>query len=423
MKKISATLLFCLLVIVSNAQDKEKRHSFARSYYGIDFNIVPAYGTSQFIDNDGNTIDFERSAYINPSINIGATHFWGYADFYVSITTGNIKLSSGDDDETIDHDTRFGTFTGTRIYPMPLNNNQLRPFVGYKFSPFRYLQTDNNELSTKVTQVKSVFDIGLSYRTPQLYAYLGYNWVANSDVNLFISETDQITTTVPSGFFNLGVNYMIETTRGTNNPTNNHFNEVFGKSNKDGLFFGIGPSAAFPTKDSEYISDLYPYLDDRSMPIIFPDLAVGYHFTKTNLMTALSFRPVIQTRNAQNFSQRINRNSFVLETYKVLGDYHGFAPYLGVGVSYEAMRLREELQGINITDISQNKATPIITTGWDIRPSDNGDFWVLRTNLRYAPFLTLEHNDKALSLQHLEFNFIQFVYYPQRKKAFNNYKK
>ena len=147
MKKISTTLLFCLLVLISTAQDKEKRHSFARSYYGVDFNIVPAYGTSQFIDNAGNTIDFERSAYINPSINIGATHFWGYADFYVSITTGNIKLPSGDSGETIDHDTRFGTFTGTRIYPMPLNDNQLRPFVGYKFSPFRYLQTDNNELS------------------------------------------------------------------------------------------------------------------------------------------------------------------------------------------------------------------------------------------------------------------------------------
>ncbi len=41
---------------------------------------------------------------------------------------------------------------------------------------------------------------------------------------------------------------------------------------------------------------------------------------------------------------------------------------------------------------------------------------MLRTNLRYAPFLDIEHNSKVLSLQHLEFNFIQLVIYPQRRK-------
>ena len=56
------------------------------------------------------------------------------------------------------------------------------------------------------------------------------------------------------------------------------------------------------------------------------------------------------------------------------------------------------------------------TQGWDIRPSERGDWWVLRTNLRIPPQLELDHDDHTWSLQHLEFNFIQLVVYPQRWK-------
>ena len=43
-------------------------------------------------------------------------------------------------------------------------------------------------------------------------------------------------------------------------------------------------------------------------------------------------------------------------------------------------------------------------------------WWVLRTNLRIPPQLELDHDDHTWSLQHLEFNFIQLVVYPQRWK-------
>ena len=106
-----------------------------------------------------------------------------------------------------------------------------------------------------------------------------------------------------------------------------------------------------------------------------------------------------------------------------MGDYHGFSPFIGGGVSYENLRLRETDFGTEITDLTQNKWTPMITFGWDIRPSRKGDFWLLRANLRYAPNLSIDHLDKALSLEHLEFNFIQFVLYPQRMAAFKKYGK
>ena len=53
---------------------------------------------------------------------------------------------------------------------------------------------------------------------------------------------------------------------------------------------------------------------------------------------------------------------------------------------------------------------------WLGHPSERtGDWWVLRTNLR-IPQLELDHDDHTWSLQHLEFNFIQLVVYPQRWK-------
>ncbi len=421
-QKMKKQLLFLALLVTLfigeiTAKGTSKRFDFAKAYFGLDLNYVPNYGASQYFDAGGNLQNFDRSAYFNPAINIGATHFWGFTDIYISIATSNIKTK----EDAIPHNTDFGVFTGIRVYPLQLKNNNLRPYIGYKFSPFRYSQDDLNGNTSKLTQVKSVLDIGLGYRLPSWYAYIGYNRVTNPSIEPFISRTDDISTTVPQHFFNVGMNWMIETTKGTDNPANRYLNDLFSSSNADGLFFGVGPSAAFPILDSEYISDLYPFLDQKSMPTTFPDISLGYHFTKPDVIISSAFRPITQIRTAQNFTQKINRTSVVAEVYKFLGDYHGFSPYVGGGIGFEKLRLREEDNEVEITDISQNKLTPLLTFGWDIRPARKGDFWLLRTNLRYSPTLDIKHNDKSLSLQHLEFNFIQFVFYPQRYKAFKTY--
>ncbi len=417
MKSLSILLSFCLFSYHLSAQGGNKRFSFAKMYVGADFNYISNYGESQFLNSNNELETFTRNAYVNPSINIGATHFWGFADFYVSIPTTNIQTKAN----TVKTNTNFGVFTGLRIYPLQLTDYKLRPFVGYKFSPFRYAQANIDEISNKKTGIKSVLDAGFGYRLPNAYFYLGYNYIVNNDLSTYISRTDQINTTVPKHFFNLGVNFLFETTKMSDNSINRYLDEVLSTSNQDGLFFGIGPSAAFQIGSSSYLEEYYPFLDDKTMANTFVDLSIGYHFTKTDIVTSLAFRPITQKREAFNFSQKINRNSFTLEAYKVLGDYHGFSPYVGGGVSYERLRLREEDNGILITDLSDNKIAPVVTFGWDIRPSKKGDFWVLRTNLRYTPTLDFEHNNYAMDLDHLEFNFIQFVFYPQRFNVFKKY--
>ena len=222
----------------------------------------------------------------------------------------------------------------------------------------------------------------------------------------------------PGWTVSVGLNLSLETTSVAANPVNKTLNEELHLSNGKGLFLAAGPSSAFPVASSSYISEELPYLDDQSFPIIFPDFALGWHFTKADAVVAVSQRAMTQKRSAYDFEQVISRNSTILEAYKFLGDYHGFVPYVGVGVSRERIGLEEWDAGNQLTDLTFDPTPWHIVFGWDIRPSEKGDFWVLRTNLRIPPQLQLDHGEAnhTLSLQHMEFNFIQLVVYPQRWK-------
>lgn len=416
MKKYLFILIIAICTVNVNAQDWERRHKFAKTYFGVSNYISPNLSNGTFLNSNGDIQQFNRNGFLSPAINIGATHFWGYADFYVSINTTDIKFEN----DEIDNGFRLGTFTGFRIYPLVSEENTIRPYLGYKFSPFGYKQSNLSDQNYKFTQVKSVLDIGLGIQLPNFYFTLEYGKVINPEFDVYLSRETVSKNKFPVNLFQIGLNYTIETTKNANTETNRKSNELFSSSNKWGLFLAAGPSSSFPLVSSSYITDLYPFLDNKSFPIIFPDLAIGYHFTKSDLITAISFRPITQRRSAFGFEQKISRKSVNLETYKFFGDYHGFVPYLGLGLSYEHIKIYESDNGIDIPTTTINTFSPNIVFGWDIRPSARGDWWILRTNLRYFPFLDVERQGMRLSLQHLEFNFIQFVFYPQRLKKIKN---
>jgi len=130
MNRSLLTLVILLFYTISvKAQNWDKRHKFAKTYFGISSYITPNLSAGNFIDSNGSIQGFKKNGFISPAINIGATHFWGYADFYISISTTDIKLGN---DEII-NDFHLGTFTGLRIYPLASKENTVRPYLGYKF--------------------------------------------------------------------------------------------------------------------------------------------------------------------------------------------------------------------------------------------------------------------------------------------------
>jgi len=405
MKKLFLLVIGMLFIVALFAQGPSKRYGFAKAYFGADLVFTPEFGSSQFLNTSGQLESFTRNGFITPAINIGATHFWGYADIYVSINTAQLRFNK----DILATNSSAGVYTGFRVYPWQLTDRKLRPFIGYKFSPQYYEQE-----SASLTKVKSVLDVGIGYRLPSAYIYLGYNRLLNADLDIPVSRSQMVTTSFPKQSISIGVNWMIETTNTSQGETFDYFNELFTSSNKNGLYFGIGPSSSFPIVRSSYIKESLPFLDDLAMPAIFADVSVGYHFSKQDISMGLAYRHIKQFRSGFDFRQSTQRRSIALEAFKFLGDYHGFAPFLGGGLSYERLRLMEGDAGELVRDGKQQYVTPLLVFGWDIRPGVKSDPWLLRTNLRYAPLLTFKVDDQKLSLQHLEFNFIQLVVYPGR---------
>jgi len=415
MEKILAIIL-TFLGFEGMAQDFDlkRRYSFAKSYFGVDFNYFHNLQKTAFLNGQNQIQALDRNNFITPAINFGATHFWGHADFFVSVATSSIKIKTDD----IDNSIRFRAITGMRIFPLALKENTIRPYLSYKFAPIRLNQSNLLGENYRRTQVKSILGAGIAYQTPKVYAYLGYEFIPDNETNIHLSRTQTATSSFPKGIINLGINYSIEFTNGSYSPPVQRLDSLLRRKNTLGLFFGIGPSSAFPTQNSSYITDLYPFLDDRTMPNVFPEITAGYHFSKDEFAVSANFRPMRQERDAFAFSQSVRRNSFGLEAYKFLFDYHGFVPFLGAGLQFEDISLIEMDNGVKITNDRFALATPSLIFGWDIRPSKRADIWLLRTNLRYSPFLELEKNSKKISLQHLEFNFIQLVIYPQKIKKY-----
>ena len=412
---------FCLLSAtlfstVTNAQDWEKRHAFAKTYFGSGAYYMPSLHPGTVIDANGNLQSFEKAAFMSPAVNIGATHFWGHADFYVSITTTDITF----DENAVESNYRLGTFTGLRLYPYPTEVGKLRPYIGYAFSPYRYKQVNASGEEFKHTAVKSMYNAGLAYQLTNAYITLEYGRTVDPDFETYLSRTQTGSDAFPASMFQLGINLAIETTSPAASPMNRKANNFFAASNANGLFVAAGPSSAFPIQSSSYVTDSRPYLDDMSMPIIFPDFAAGYHFTKSDFIAAAASRRTIQKRSALSYTSRLQRQSLNIEGYKFLFDYHGFVPYLGAGIGRENLELTHTEFGNDLDPVTEQIWSPNIVFGWDIRPSVKGDWWILRTNLRYYPTLQLDLAEGALSQQHLEFNFIQLVVYPQRLQKIMN---
>ncbi|MCB9081948.1 MAG: hypothetical protein H6555_09585 [Lewinellaceae bacterium] len=407
-------LFSAYLAAVAQQTDFRKRYAFAKSYIGMDFNYFVDLRNSSFIDNQDQIQPFQRNNFLTPSLNIGGTHFWGHADFFVSLATSPVKTRP----DEVENSIGFRAITGMRIFPIAIKDNALRPYLSYKFAPIRLNQHTINGERFRTTQVKSLIGGGLAFQTPKLYAYAGYELIPNRDATIYLSRTQTASSSFPNKFLTVGINYLFESTAGSYAHPMPKLDSLLHRENSLGLFFGIGPSASFPVQSSDYIADLYPFLDDKSMPNTFPEITLGYHFSRYDFIVSANFRPIRQERNAFSFQQHIRRNSFGVEAYKFLFDYHGFAPFAGAGVLLENIRLTEKDQNVSITDRQYSLATPSIVFGWDIRPARRADIWLLRTNLRYLPLLTIENQDKKLSFQHLEFNFIQLVIYPQRIKKY-----
>ncbi|TAE32933.1 MAG: hypothetical protein EAZ91_03475 [Cytophagales bacterium] len=430
MSKLFTILLTILVLTTAKAQTAEKdttlervkiRTSFAKSYFGVD-GFSTSGGTTQYATPTGlQTVSFSGTT--SPRILLGGTHFWGHADFYVAIPVARLGGEAPAGLKSVFYGE--GVETGFRVFPWAVEPGKVRPFVGMSLKGAAFGQVNNEPTRTYKT-VPSVartifpYQAGLVYAGKKFLLQAGAYYQRKSDYQYPISRTEYASVKISPWSFNVGMSYWINTNGGlaSKNGVNymkNGVKKLAAKNRLNCWYVGIGPSGTFEMTKSEYVKEKYPFLRQESPGTLIPDLTAGRYFHKPDINVGVSHRRFRYGSSGYNAKLNYDRRSVMLETYKFLGDYHGFVPYVGPTLAYENLTFTDT-DGVSVKTFTAKKMALGIIVGWDIRTS-RSETWLLRTNLRYTPNLHLKAEGKKVMFDQMEFNFIQFIWFAGRGKA------
>lgn len=406
--KLLQIILLSLFVTSIQAQTYidggKTRHRFAQMTIGFDSKVNLGVGSSSFRLNTSNELEkFRIEDQYSSRLIIGGTHFWGHADFYIAIPIVNWNNSGFD----------AGVETGFRYLPWQIKHNTIRPFLGTAFLSHNYKQANGATL----TRFKYPLTAGLIFNKGNHLIELGAGYNFQSGDKYFISPSQSININTSPLWLSIGYKWMIETTlsaeKDWKSGRTQAVTDTLAKRKKlNGLTLGVGPSSAFYTKESNHNESVAQYADHHKATV-FIEFGLGYYWHKPDLQIQMAYRQNNSEIKAYDFKQSANRKALTLEAYKYFGDYHGFAPFIGPALSYEYLEVQQNQTGIRTTN-DYSGIKPGITVGWDIRPNRLQMFY-LRTHLRYFPNLNVNMpNGKSISMDQLEFNFIDFVIFPGR---------
>ncbi|MEM6348217.1 MAG: hypothetical protein AAF927_30325 [Bacteroidota bacterium] len=433
MRQIS-TLIICLMfvgLLLSKASaqvftEKQSRHRFAQLVLGADARYLFRDGNSAFLDDNGDLQTYELGNSLEPRLTISGLHFWGYAEFYVSFPISGIDFNK---DDQVAKSYSTSVETGARVYPTQIEQGKIAPYLGLSFNNnfFRQRFRNSDEVGPAIQRGMIPLHAGLIYNHKSLLFEAGLSYFGAGEEEYYVSRTQSAPFARPRLGLTLGAKWFLDTTVGLeraweSGKSAKQAQEMMDRGELNGLSVSVGPSSAFSMARSSHNERTRPWLDDHAGSGIFVELGLGYYLAKPDLHFNLAWR-----RNASNIrgygvEQSMRRQAFTLEAFKFLGDYHGFVPYIGPTISYEMLGGLELDRGNETLNLERTAILPGIIFGWDIRPNDV-QTWLLRTNLRYAPFLTMDTPEgNALNFSQLEFNFITFVYYPGRAKRIKRYR-
>lgn len=409
-------LLICNPAYSQVYTEKRTRHRFAQLNPGVDFQSSFG-GSTKYVDQQGNTQTLNLTSSYVPRLLIGGTHFWGHADFYIAIPLFSSTLNKNNQEIT----ALRGVETVFKYYPLRIQNNKIRPYIGTSLAPFYFEQRNNNfqyRSGPELNRTSFPLHGGLTFNSKNHLIELGIAWNYQNQQDYYVSRSQIEKINTPPVYATLSYRYMLETTLSAEKNWESGRTKVVTdilaeRGRLNGFYLGAGISSAFWLKQSEYNKATRPYINKYSTSIM-PDFALGYYLHKPDLNLAIGYRGYGTSTNTYGVIQQLNRKSFLFEATKYLFDYHGFVPFVGPTISYENLSFNESFEGQNTFDVNEKKLGYGLTFGWDIRPN-RIQSWILRTNLRWYPnlFLEVEPNSKV-SFDNLEFNFIQLIIYPNR---------
>lgn len=414
-------VLCCGWLIVSSQSglaqkvvEQQTRFRFAQMHIGIDGQYIPSV-QGGYVDTDGGQRPLTLPGTYHPRFTIGATHFWGLMDLYVSFPLTSIRPKI---DEVQAYGVSTNVATGARIHPLQVRYHRLNPYLGANWSTLSYNQRVNEQLAgTTFTKDVITLEGGLNWIAGHHWFELGAQYLPAREFSYATSRQTSTPVRFPAFTAQISYKFLIDVTRPLEKDNKAAFGQYLREHRQlSGFHIDLGPSAAFTLPRSEYNAINRPYLNNPSGNGAFLDASIGYYFYKSDFDIRLAHRHIVAEHAAYGLSQQLDRRSISLEVYKYVLDFHGFVPFVGVSLAREQLGIQETDNGVQVTEQNEQRFTPGLVVGWDIRPVRYESI-LLRTNLRYSPFLKTQVNGQPISFQQLEFNFIQAVIYPQRLLA------
>lgn len=415
------TFIFLLLVFANlsfiHAQEKKNnRYQFAHTYFGLESEFLPQNNNFTILNNDGTHNSQELPSILSKRFVIGGTHFWGHADFYISIPLFGLKLK-GSEQANISN----GVLTGFKYFPLKIKPNSIRPYLGVGFGGAPYRQEGSNGKGATQNNRQWYYESGISYRYKgsKLFEF-GTRYFTDKEFNYYFSREEQGSVSLNQFSFLFSYKKLFDFTQAYAKPEMKQYvkraYDALEKEKALSTFsIGFGYSATIPLETTEF-SGRIPFLNQETTRNGNIDLGLAYYFHKVDAAARLSYRPLKQKEEAYGYSTSTRVNAFALEAFKFVGDYHGFVPFVGPYLGFNNYRIKETDFNETVVDFKDNKLAYGLVFGWDIRISDI-DYIILRTNLRYTPNLGYQKDDLDYTNRQLEFNFIQLVYYPERHKV------
>ncbi len=381
----------------ANVSAQKDRYKFAQSYLG--FQADALFGASEGIPGSGAA-----------RITLGGTHFWNKADFYISFPLFSFTPRSSEATYT------EGVITGARYLPFGLGKRMPLPFAGIQWITPAFRMGDSPEWQRS----RLSFEAGLTLVVKKRHSIeTSVHYITNSELNYPVSRTESRILHHPGIGVSIGIKRYLDFTAGNSSPEGKEYiQKTSEKFEVVGAFsswsIAAGLSSNLLLKQYDFAKD-YTFLPANSGLELAPEIASGYYFHHPDMALRATYRYARAGQDAFDLSWSLKEHRISAEIFKFLFDYKGFVPFAGVGfgAAYSSLRITDA--GHTITNAQGWRPDVALVFGWDIRPSPV-DWFILRTNLRYAPSLDSSIDGINISNSNLEINFIQFVMYPKRFK-------
>jgi hypothetical protein len=408
-----------------------ERDAFALTTIGVEVSaFTPAASRWPFPSSNQRFQLLEAPRLGQQDLYIGALHFFGHADIFVSFPLVSLSASTLDGRSvSLDHSVA----AGAKLYPWALRPGTLRPYVSTGFMTRTFEITDGGSPDANVGRLSHpVLPVGagLAWRTP-------FGLVADAQVQYVPGSASIGTGIVPRPLHEPSGPYLREridlsgirvvaglkwsrhlgatAAPGYREAKARGLQARIDNGSISGVNVALGPSTRLFNNTSAYFSDRRPYLREQYDSSLFPHASVGFYAFAPDAEVRLAYRKI--TSDASAFGARLEtqQSGLFLEALKFFDlDLYGFVPFVGAGVGYGRLRATDHASENNVT--ARDSVWMLsIPFGWDIRPNP-ASAWLVRTNLRWVPRARIDFPGAGvgLDLGGLEFDFIQFVLFPER---------